>query len=131
MWLPYEWLVLLFKIVFVRNVLGLMRDLRLYLLPLLSTKNVTTHFSKGPSNLSQNEKKLKTPFSFKVFHTLSHGVVCFVPIPKVCPDEYRQGFPTGFLSVDQNLDSPFPCHDLNLYHDLKGILSKSNQDVIP
>ena len=98
MWLPYEWLVLLFKIVFVRNVLGLMRDLRLYLLPLLSTKNVTTHFSKGPSNLSQNETREKAPFFGKVFHALSHGVVCFVPI-KVCPDEYREGFQTGFLCL--------------------------------
>ena len=55
-----------------------MRDLRLYLLPLLSTKNVTTHFSKGPSNLSQNETREKAPFVGKVFHALSHGVVRFV-----------------------------------------------------
>ena len=38
----------------------------------------STHLSKCPSDLKQNGTQEKTPFSGTVFHTLSHGVACFV-----------------------------------------------------
>ena len=37
-----------------------------------------SHLSKGSSDLKQNGTQEKTPFSSTVFHTLSHGVICFV-----------------------------------------------------
>ena len=40
--------------------------------------NIYSHLSKRPSDFKQNGTQAKTPFSGTVFHTLSHGVLCFV-----------------------------------------------------
>ena len=37
-----------------------------------------SHLAKRPSDLKQNGPQVKTPFSGKVFQTLSHGVLRFV-----------------------------------------------------
>ena len=60
------------------------------------------HLAKRPSDLKQNGTQVKAPFSGTVFHTLSHGVFCFVVSGVSIKDHWIEASDWLSKNIDQS-----------------------------